>query len=135
MVLLAHEETNKYARKQGVRGAVQPMSWTVGWGKRMRGETTYLQTAIREHGEEVGTPLPEDLEQRVTEVVVGKGRVYLLEVADAEMHLHIHPKPTDAKTKEVKWWPIAEVLASQWVRKETFNVLEDEVDRDARFRR
>lgn len=99
----------------------------MGWGKRVRGETAYLQTAIRKHGEEVGTPLPDDLEQRVTEVVVGKGRVYLLEVTDMEMHLHIHPNPTDAKTKEVKWWPIADVLASQWVRKETFNVLEDEV--------
>ena len=58
LVLLAYEKANTYAYKKGAGWKTPECSWSMAWGSRKQGETDYLQTAIREYAEEIGTPLP-----------------------------------------------------------------------------
>ena len=132
LVLLAHEKTNKYACKGSVRQS-QKTSWSMAWGSRKQGETDFLQTAMREHAEEIGTQLPSMAEIRRRAKVVkrrgnGKGVVYLLEVSDQEAEeIHCNPSPTDTKTLEVSWKCIDKVMQFDWVRFETYTMLNDDV--------
>jgi hypothetical protein len=145
-VLLAYEKTSKYAMKNNVPAQTRDTVWSMAWGKRnAEDEGNYPQTALREHSQELGTPLPEaqEIEHRSHRVtidlgkakarkgqrpLVKKGVVYLLEVSEEEMERYCNEAcPTDAKTVEVKAQTIEHVLEHLWVRWETRKVLKDHV--------